>query len=164
MTWANLMKKRGELDKAFAEYMAQVVSIPHETEFYISAATVLIKQKNMRRRSELLSRSLRYKESRFANKWIGQIAYMQSDFKKAISFLRKADMSDSQVLFNLSRTYYSDNQWEMGEECFQRLRNLSPRSEYVAYLTKLRGRCNCSSKCLNAAGTKERTKLNLNME
>ena len=49
-----------------------------------------------------------------------------------------AEINASQVLFNLSRAYYSDNQWEMGEEYFQRLRNLSPRSEYVAYLMKLR--------------------------
>jgi len=131
-------ERKAELDKAYAEYMAQVVSIPHEMEFYRSAATVLIKQKRYDEASALLQKSLRYKETQFANKWVGQIAYMRSDFKKAVAFMRKADMNDPQVLFNLSRTYYTDNQWEMGEEYFQRLKNISPRSEYVAYLMKMR--------------------------
>ena len=66
------------------------------------------------------------------------MALMKNDFQEAISFLSKADLLDNQVLFNLSRAYYSDNQWNRGEEYYQRLRNLAPRSEYVTYLTKLR--------------------------
>ena len=131
-------EKRGELDKAFAEYMAQIATIPHEPDFYRSAATVLIKQNKFEEASRLLRKSLQYKESLFANKWIGQIAFMYKNNKEAILFLRKADMNDSQVLFNLSRAYYADHQWVMGEEYFQRLMRLSPHSEYAVYLSKLR--------------------------
>jgi len=131
-------KSQGDLDKAFLEYNALVTSIPYEPEFYRYAAIVLITQKNYDRAYELLWRSLRYKESLFADKWIGQIAFMKNNFKEAISFLLKADLSDEQVVFNLSRTYYNDNQWVKGEEFYQRLKNLAPKSEYVTYLNNLR--------------------------
>ena len=131
-------EKQGYLDKAFLEYNALITSIPHEMEFYQKAATVLLEEKEYDRASQLLRKSLKYKESYFANKWIGQVALMKNDFQEAISFLSKADLLDNQVLFNLSRAYYSDNQWNRGEEYYQRLQNIAPRSEYVAYLAKLR--------------------------
>ena len=131
-------KNQGELDKAFAEYYALVTSIPYEPEFYRYAGIVLITQKKYDNAYELLRKSLKYKESLFADKWIGQIAYMKNNFKEAISYLLKADLSDDQVVFNLSRAFYYDNQWERGEEYYRRLKNLAPQSEYVAYLNNLR--------------------------
>jgi tetratricopeptide (TPR) repeat protein len=131
-------QKQGELDKAFAEYNTLVTSIPYEPEFYRYAATVLITQKKYDKAYQLLLRSLKYKESLFANKWIGQIAFMKNNFEEAISYLLRADLSDDQVVFNLSRTFYHDNQWDRGEEYYQRLKNLAPKSEYVAYLNNLR--------------------------
>jgi len=130
-------KKQGNLDKAFLEYNALITSIPHEIEFYQKAATVLLEKKEYDKASQLLRKSLKYKEYYFANKWIGQVALMKNDYQEAISFLLKADLLDNQVLFNLSRAYYLNNQWNRGEEYYQRLRNYVPRSEYVAYLTKL---------------------------
>jgi tetratricopeptide (TPR) repeat protein len=130
--------KRGELDKALSEYDALITSIPHEMEFYQKAATVLLTKKEYERASQLLRRSLKYKESDFANKWIGQIALMKKDNKEAISFLEKADGRDIQVVFNLSRAYYFDSQWNKGEEYFLRLQKVAPKSEYTAYLTNLR--------------------------
>jgi tetratricopeptide (TPR) repeat protein len=131
-------EKQGELDKAFLEYNALIASIPHEMEFYQKAVTVLIRQKEYDNALRLLFKSLEYKENLFADKWIGQIALMRDDFETAISYLKKADLLDQQVLFNLSRACYMNNQWDDGEKYYMRLRNLAPRSEYAAYLTKLR--------------------------
>jgi tetratricopeptide (TPR) repeat protein len=131
-------EKRGDLDKAFAEYYALIACLPHEPEFYKYAAIVLIKQKNYDKAYLLLRKSLKYKESLFADKWIGQIAFMKNNYKEAISYLMKANLSDDQVVFNLSRAFYYDNQWVKGEEYYQRLKNLAPKSEYVAYLNNLR--------------------------
>jgi tetratricopeptide (TPR) repeat protein len=131
-------EKQGDFDKAFAEYNALVTSIPSEIEFYQKAATVLLKQKSYENASQMLRTSLKYKESDFANKWIGQIALMKNDYKEAISFLQKGDPGDAQVVFNLSRAFYSDNQWDKGEEYYLRLRDLAPRSQYVAHLTAFR--------------------------
>lgn len=131
-------EKQGDLDKAFAEYNALITCLPYEPEFYRYAALVLIKQKKYDKAYQLLRKSLKYKESLFAVKWVGQIAFMRKNYKEAISYLMKADLSDEQVVFNLSRVFYLDNQWYKGEEYFSRLKNLSPRREYITYLNKFR--------------------------
>ena len=89
-------------------------------------------------RIQCLQRSLLYRNNKFANKWIGQIAFMQGDLEKASTYLLKADLQDIQVLFNLSRVYYAADQWENGETYYERLKNLAPHSEYMTYLTNLR--------------------------
>jgi tetratricopeptide (TPR) repeat protein len=131
-------EKQGEFDKAFSEYNALVTSIPSEMEFYQKAAMVLLRQKEYDKASQLLRKSLKYKENDFANKWIGQIALMKNEYKEAILFLKKADSGDAQVIFNLSRAFYFDNQWNRGEEYYLRLQKFAPRSEYAVHLTKLR--------------------------
>jgi tetratricopeptide (TPR) repeat protein len=138
MALGEYYEKRGELDKAFAEYYALVVSIPQEMEFYRKAAMVLLKKQAYDEASQLLRRSLRYGETDFADKWIGQIALMKNNYAEAISFLKKADLYDPQVLFNLSRACYLNDQWSSGEEWYLRLQGIAPRSEYAAYLTNLR--------------------------
>ena len=138
MVLGDYYKKQGDLHKAFLEYNALVTSIPSETEFYTKAATVLLEEKEYDQASKLLQKSLKFKENYFANKWIGQIALMKDDYKSAITYLRKADFGDVQVIFNLGRAFYLDNQWSNGEEYYHILRNRAPQSEYFAYLTKFR--------------------------
>jgi tetratricopeptide (TPR) repeat protein len=128
----------GKFDKAFEEYNALMTTIPEELEFYEKAAKVLILEENYDKAAEILQKSLKYNNTYFALKWIGQIALMKEDYKKAISYLTRSDMEDPQVVFNLSRSFYLDKQWYKGEEYFNRLRKLSPRSQYVAFLNKLR--------------------------
>ena len=53
-------------------------------------------------------------------------------------FREREDLLDAQVVFNLSRAFFLDNQWDKGDEYYMRLKRLSPQSEYFAYLTKLR--------------------------
>jgi tetratricopeptide (TPR) repeat protein len=138
MVLGNYYKKQGNLHKAFLEYNALITTIPHEMEFYQKAATVLLEEEEYEKASQLLRKSLRYKENYFASKWIGQIALMKNEYQEAISFLVKADLLDDQVVFNLSRAYYLANQWNNGEEYYLRLRNRSPQSKYFSYLTELR--------------------------
>lgn len=131
-------ESKGELNKAFSEYYALITSIPHEMEFYQKAVTVLLKEKEYNKAEQLLGKSLKYKENSFAYKWIGQIALMKDNYKKAISFLEKANLRDDQVIFNLCRACYLSDQWDKGEEYFLRLRNLSSKSKYISYLINLR--------------------------
>lgn len=138
MELGNYYKKQGILDKAFLEYNALITSIPHEIEFYQKAAAVLLEEKEYDKASHLLRTSLKYKGNYFAYKWIGQVALMENDYKEAISFLLKADLLDTQVVFNLCRAYYSDGQWKNGEVYFRRLQNLAPHSNYFDYLKKMR--------------------------
>jgi tetratricopeptide (TPR) repeat protein len=131
-------EKQNKLDQALDEYKALIISIPYEDEFYQKAALVLITKKEYTEAAQLLRKSLKYKESNFANKWVGQIALMHNDYRNAILYLQRADTQDIQVLFNLSRAYYYDNQWENGEECYRRLQYVAPHSQYVTYLSDLR--------------------------
>lgn len=131
-------EKKGELDSALSEYYTIIAYIPHEPEFYQLAATILIMKKEYETASRLLYKSLKYKDNLFANKWIGQIAFMKDNYDEAVKYLIRADLTDPQVVFNLSRTYYMNNQWSRGEEFYKRLKDLSPKSDYFVHLTELR--------------------------
>ena len=138
MELGNYYQKQGQLDKAYKEYFALITSIPQETEFYKKAVIVLLEEKEYEKAASLLQKSLKYGKYPFAYKWIGQIALMNEDYKKSISYLSHADLLDPQVVFNLCRAYYMDNQWYKGEEYFSRLKSLSTRQDYLAFLNNLR--------------------------
>ncbi|MGD8778434.1 MAG: hypothetical protein PVH88_05680 [Ignavibacteria bacterium] len=106
--------------------MALVISILFELEFYERAATVLLKIKRYDKASALFRRSLNYKESRCAYKWIGQVALRNKDFDEAILNLNKADLNDEQVLFNLTRSYFFNNQIDKAKNYHERLKKISP--------------------------------------
>jgi tetratricopeptide (TPR) repeat protein len=133
-------ENRGEFAKAFNEYYALITSIPHEVDFYRKAVAVLLENKDYDKALPLLEKSLKYKKNDFAYKWIGQIALMKDDYKKAVLYLQKADLNEAQVVFNLSRACYLNKQWNKGEEYFIRLQNLDPKSRYLSYLSGLRSR------------------------
>ena len=97
-----------------------------------------MEEKEYEKAASLLQKSLKYGKYPFAYKWIGQIALMNEDYKKSISYLSHADLLDPQVVFNLCRAYYMDNQWYKGEEYFSRLKSLSTRQDYLAFLNNLR--------------------------
>ncbi len=138
MELGGFYESNNEPVKSVDEYKALIASIPHEIEFYRKAAIVLIREKLFDEADSLLRSSLKYRGDYFVNKWIGQIALMNEDYKEAIKFLKESDLVDQQVVFNLSRAYYSDGQLEKGEENFVRLKNMSRNSDYVKYLTKVR--------------------------
>ncbi|MCX7798076.1 MAG: GDSL-type esterase/lipase family protein [Melioribacter sp.] len=131
-------EQKGELDKALLEYYALINSIPQEVEFQINAATVLIKMKKYDEAYELLKNSLTYKKTSFAYKWLGQIELLRNNYSQAIYYLRKADMQDSQVVFNLSRAYYYNKQIVEGDNYFYLLQSIAPKSRYYLYLSRLR--------------------------
>lgn len=131
-------EQQGNVDKAVQEYEALIASIPHESEFYENAATLLILDKKYDKAEVLLRQSLKYNNDYFAYKWIGQIALMKNNYKTAIEYLSKADAVDQQVIFNLARAYYSDGQLQKGEEYYLKMKNAAPNSEYARHLSRLR--------------------------
>ncbi|MGE5498089.1 MAG: hypothetical protein ACM3Q2_08470, partial [Syntrophothermus sp.] len=99
-------EREGRSDKALGEYEALIASIPQETEFYEKAATVLLMKKDFNRAFLLLKKMLKFNESSFAYKWLGQIELMNKNYLQAAEYLMKADPEDPQAIFNLSRAYY----------------------------------------------------------
>lgn len=127
-----------QFDKALKEYNALINSIPQEVEFQINAAAVLIKMKNYEEAFNILKKSLSYKKTSFAYKWLGQIELLKNNYTQAINYLKKADLQDPQVVFNLSRAYYYNKQIVDGDNYFYLLQNLAPKSKYYIYLSNLR--------------------------
>ena len=138
MDLAKLYESKNNFEKAYNEYDALIASIPHETEFYENATTVLLKMKKFDLADSLLNLSMQYKESDFAYKWIGQIALMNKNYGKAATYLCRADGNDSQVVFNLARTYYHLGEFDKGEKCFEILKNQKQGKKYLKHLVKLR--------------------------
>ncbi|MEJ5351962.1 MAG: SGNH/GDSL hydrolase family protein [Melioribacteraceae bacterium] len=131
-------EQKNQLDEALNEYYALICSIPQEVEFQINAAAVLIKMKKYDLAFDLLKNSLSYKKTSFAYKWLGQIELLRNKYPQAINYLKNAYMNDSQVIFNLSRAYYYNNQILEGDNYFYLLQNIAPKSRYYNYLSKLR--------------------------
>ena len=138
MNLGRYYEKQNQLDKAFLEYNALITAIPSEMEFYEKAATVLIRNKKYDQASRILTKSLKYKETSFAYKWIGQIALMKDEYQTAINYLLKADVMDAQIVFNLARAYYLNSQPDEAEKYFQRLKRIAPESAYFANLSRMR--------------------------
>lgn len=92
---------------------------------YNSASDDFLKKRDLRTASVLLNQSLNIEETAFANKWIGQILFVQKKFQKSLSHLKKAEamgLNDSDVYYNLAAaSYYLDR-----------------REETVRYLNKLK--------------------------
>lgn len=131
-------EKEHKFREAFEEYNALITSIPTEIGFYKYASTALIENNDFEEAKALLEKSLEIKKNEFAYKWIGQIELRNNNYPQAIAFLGKSDLNDPQVVFNLSRSYYFDGQFEMGEKYFSLLKTISQNPEYIKHLSALR--------------------------
>ena len=138
MELGDYYRDKKEFSKAVKEYTALISSIPHEISFYEKAAKAYVAQKNYSVASDLLVRSNQIKSSDFANKWIGQIALRDKKYQKAIEYLLLANHNDDQVLFNLSRSYYYQNNKKDGDKYFTQMAQNFPKSKYTSALNRLR--------------------------
>ena len=114
--------------------------IPYEIEFYEKAATILLTVKEYDTAEMILRQSLDYKESYFAVKWLGQIALMKKNYRKAIYYLEKGRViksNDTQLLFNLGRAYYYSGQKELANEILCILKGIGPNSKYTKILREM---------------------------
>ncbi|MDZ7288373.1 MAG: SGNH/GDSL hydrolase family protein [candidate division KSB1 bacterium] len=101
-------EKRGELEKAFREYRALYHTIPYEIRFYQGAVLMLFAMKQPERAISVLSESLRYIDTPFANRWIGRLLLVQGKIRESIPYLEKAKSaapSDPEILRDLRDAY-----------------------------------------------------------
>jgi tetratricopeptide (TPR) repeat protein len=137
---AEYYENRNDLKRAFEEYKALIYTIPFEAEFYEKAATVLLTVKDYATAEKLLRESLKYRESFFAIKWLGQIALLNKDYNQAIVYLEKGrnmKSNDTQLLFNLGRSYYYTRNIISGDEILELLKKIEPNSSYTKNLQSL---------------------------
>ena len=137
MELAEYYQKKKEYMKAFREYKALYHTLPQETQFYNNAAKMLLNMHNLNAALKVLIQSLRFHETAFACKWIGQILLIHMKFKEGIAYLEKArsmDPGDAQLLYNLSKAYIQIGKYKKANEIIERFRNENPNSPYVKKL------------------------------
>jgi tetratricopeptide (TPR) repeat protein len=146
MELASYYEKRGEYERAFREYEALIYTVPNLDLFYEPALKILLTTRQYNRALALLEDALKYNESGFVYKWIGQIRLALGDTREGIRVLEKARVllpKDAQLLFNLTRAYYNTSQFEKGDATLARLKSIAPNTaairELEAYKKSTRG-------------------------
>jgi tetratricopeptide (TPR) repeat protein len=137
MELASYCEKRGEYERAFREYEALIYTVPNLDLFYEPALKILLTTRQYKRALMLLEDALKYNESGFVYKWIGQIRLAVGDTQEGIRVLEKARIllpEDAQLLFNLTRAYYNSSQLEKGDATLARLRNVAPNTPAIREL------------------------------
>jgi tetratricopeptide (TPR) repeat protein len=141
MELANYYEKRREYERAFREYEALIYTVPNLDLFYEPALKILLATQQYERALLLLEDALKYNESGFVYKWIGQIRLAGGDTQEGIRVLEKARVllpGDAQLLFNLTRAYYKTSQFEKGDATLARLRSIAPNTAAIRELEKFR--------------------------
>ncbi|MDZ7262921.1 MAG: tetratricopeptide repeat protein, partial [candidate division KSB1 bacterium] len=134
---ANYYESRGEYEQAFAEYKALIYTVPHLDLFYEPAVKLLLTTKQYERALVMLTDALKYNESFFIIKWIGQIHLALNNTQQGIFFLEKARKlvpDDAQLLYNLTRAYYTIAQFEKGNTVLSQLKRILPNSPAISEL------------------------------
>lgn len=129
-----------QYERAFREYQALMIMVPHEMEFYERAIEMCLQGKKYQLARSVLNRSMKLRETPFNTKWTGLMFYLAGDRGRAIQMLNKARTlapEDTQVLFNLGKILVEVNQKNEAYSVFQTLRSIAPRSRYAAVLGKL---------------------------
>lgn len=126
---AKRYEKAGEYRKAFEEYRSLIYETPWNSSPYLYAADMLIKARRLKRAIPFLKQSLKYEDSAFANKWLGQI-YLDAGFvQKALPYLEKAVQmapGDAQLVYNLSGGYALNQQYAQAMATLDKLAKIKP--------------------------------------
>ncbi len=138
---ASYYEEKGYLESAFREYEALIYTVPFLDLFYQPAVQLLVRMKKYPQALQILHESLKYQETAFAFKWIGQIYLVNNETQKGISYLEKArEMTpqDLSMLYNLSRAYFKISEFKKGDQIFEQLESISPNSGFLTELKDFR--------------------------
>lgn len=139
---AQYYESRGELERAFHEYKALIYTVPSLDIFYEPTLKFLLMTEQYQRALQILNDALKYNQSFFIYKWIGQIHLALNHTQQGISFLeqaRKLTPDDAQLLYNLTRAYYNTSQFKSGDEILIQLKKILANPSLIAELEALKG-------------------------
>jgi tetratricopeptide (TPR) repeat protein len=126
---AQYFTKQKDYEAAFREYNALTQITPSNASPYLKAAEMLIKTNRYEMASDFLTESLKFENSFYANKWLGQILLSKKEIVKAIHYLETAvrkNNHDKQLLFNLGGAYFMNKQYSQSLSSLELLQKLSP--------------------------------------
>ncbi|KAA3613543.1 MAG: hypothetical protein D8M58_16810 [Calditrichaeota bacterium] len=120
--------KQNNFEAAFNEYNALTQITPYNSSPYIKAAEMLIKLNRFNEAGIFLKTSLKYENSFYANKWLGQILLGQTKNTEGLKYLQvayKKNNRDSQLLYNLGGAYYLNKEYALALEKIEELEKIS---------------------------------------
>lgn len=134
---ADYYESQGELEQAFKEYKALIYTVPYFDLFYEPAVKVLLSANRNLEAVELLQDLLKYQESSFAYRWIGQIQLISNNTAEGILYLEKARAMEPQnvtLLYNLGRAYFKISRFEKGNGILSQLKYLKADFSMISNL------------------------------
>lgn len=137
---AEFYARRRQFQKAFAEYNALIATAPYMSSYYLHAADMLIKSRQIDRALPYLLESLERKTTGFALKWVGQIYLAKGNAEDALPFLEQAisfGPRDPQLLYNLCVCYIFNQKYNLARSTFNKLQKVSPGHPGLSNLERL---------------------------
>lgn len=128
---------KGDLANAFRESKALIYTVPNLDIFYEPTLDLLISNNLYDLALQLLNDALKFNESPFIYKWLGQVNLVLENDARGIAYLEKSrEMSpnDPQLLFNLGRAYFKTAQPAKGNAILANLRQIAPQSPVIGML------------------------------
>ncbi len=130
-------EEKGELEKALGEYYALIYSIPAMDMFYDYALNIHMKWKQFDQANQLMQNAVKFVQSAYTYKWLGQTYLPMGKIDEAIQYLilsYNMDPKDRQVLFNLTRACYTVSDNHNGDKYFQLFKDSFPQDPGVSRL------------------------------
>ncbi len=121
--------KQKNYSAAFEEFNALTQLTPYNSSPYSKAAEMLIKMQRFDEAIGFLKVSLKYENSFYANKWLGQILLGQGKHAQGLNLLKEAyslNGSDAMLLYNLSGAYFLNRQYSVALKTIENLQKISP--------------------------------------
>jgi tetratricopeptide (TPR) repeat protein len=150
---AKFYEAGGELEKAFSEYAALVQIMPYWDLFYQPAVDVLLKMKDYERALSLLHELLRFEESTYVYKSLGQTCLALGKVGESIPFLEKAvtrSQWDTEALNDLGVSYCMTLQNEKAKAVLARLQKIDRSSSEAKQLSSLIEKTEAATKGVSA--------------
>ena len=117
-------KKNKQFVRAFQEYKALIYTVPTLDVFYEPMISLLMQTREYQLALRILHDALKYQDSAFVHKWIGQIYLVLNETERGIRFLQAAlerEPNDAQVVYNMSRAFYKIGRFQDGDKLLQKL-------------------------------------------
>ncbi|RPI03449.1 MAG: hypothetical protein EHM72_01480 [Calditrichaeota bacterium] len=138
---AAFYEQKGEFEKAYREYLALTFIVPYLDLFYQPMIELLMKQQEYSLALSVLYDALKYQDSAFVYKWIGQIYLVTGETRRGLRVLEEAlkrDPHDAQAMYNTCRGYFNLGDIAHGDPWFLKFKSLVPNAPEIVELEQLR--------------------------
>lgn len=117
-------EKNHDYIKAFLEYKALIYTVPTLDLFYEPMIQLLMTMREYQLALRVLFEALKYQDTAFVYKWIGQIYLVLDETERGIRFLQEAlkrEPNDDQAVYNITRAYYAIGKFQDGDLLLEKL-------------------------------------------